>query len=158
MKQIILITVVSLLFLGGAFVFLMLNLERKSAGEEKIGLPTGILKVGDREIIVELAMDRSSQTRGLSYRESLDEDRGMLFVFDKPMTQRFWMYGMNFPIDIIFIKDDKVVQVAADVPHPEGVVPKIVSSSVKADKVLELNAGKAEEWGIRQGVIVKMVD
>lgn len=129
----------------------MMRLEKKSAGEESVELPIGILKAGDRDIMVELASNATSQSRGLSYRESLDEDRGMLFVYDKPMTQRFWMHEMNFPLDIIFINGDTVVQVAANVPYPQGGLPKVITSSSKADKVLEINAGKAEEWGIVEG-------
>ena len=155
MYRILLIAVVSLLILGVAFVYLMLRMQSEpEAGTE---LPTGIVEANNRSIIVELAITPASRTRGLSYRDALDEDRGMLFVFDAPRTQRFWMYEMRFPLDIIFLNGEMVVDIAANVPSPDGGLPAAVTSKVKADKILEINAGKAEEWGIRKGTIVRVV-
>jgi uncharacterized membrane protein (UPF0127 family) len=150
MSRILLITAVSILFLAGAFVYLMIRLQAEP--ETQAELPAGIIEINGRSIIVELALTTSTQSRGLSYRDALDPDRGMLFIYDSPRTLRFWMYEMRFPIDMIFISGDAVVDVAANVPHPQGGLPKIVTSSARADKVLEINAGKAEEWGIAPGV------
>ena len=46
--------------------------------------------------------------QGLSERQSLAEDKGMLFLFEKPDHYAFWMKGMEFPLDIIFINGDKI--------------------------------------------------
>jgi uncharacterized membrane protein (UPF0127 family) len=156
MPRILLITAVSILFLAGAFLILMLRLEAEP--DVAAVLPTGILEVNGRSIMVELALTAGSQSRGLSYRDGLDPDRGMLFVYDSPRIQRFWMHEMRFPLDMVFINGDEVVDVAANVPHPQGGLPKIVTSSVRADKVLEINAGKAEEWGVRKGTVVNMAE
>ncbi|MBD3251431.1 hypothetical protein GF380_03175 [Candidatus Uhrbacteria bacterium] len=155
MKRIMTIAIISILLLVGSFLYLMYRL----GAEPKLNvgtLPTGIVSVEGREIMVEIASDMSSQVLGLSYRESMAEDRGMIFVYDEPRTQRFWMKGMKFPIDILFIQGDRVMQVVSDVPPPNGGLPKVVTSRAKVDKVLEINAGKAEEWGIVEGAIVKL--
>jgi uncharacterized membrane protein (UPF0127 family) len=155
MYRALLIIAVTLLVLGASFVYLMYRLQ--SEPETQAELPTGIIEVNGRRIIVELALTPSSRTRGLSYRESLVPDRGMLFVFGAPATQRFWMHGMKFPLDMVFINGDRVVDVSANVPAPDKGLPATVTSKAKADKVLEINAGKAEEWGIREGTVVSAV-
>jgi uncharacterized membrane protein (UPF0127 family) len=66
---------------------------------------------------VELAVTSDAVKKGLSGRPSLAMDRGMLFVFPKPSLYRFWMLNMLFPIDIIWINENKVVSVNANV-HP----------------------------------------
>lgn len=151
MKRMLSVVVVVLVVLAGSFVYLMTTLKTKAVETEPTMLPTAMIRVGDRQMIVELAQDPLSRQRGLSYRESLPEDRGMLFVFGTPETQRFWMYQMHFPLDMVFINGDTVVDIAADVPEPSGGIPATVTSKAKADKVLEINAGKATEWGLKVG-------
>jgi len=88
----------------------------------------------------------------LSDRMGLPEHDGMLFVMGKAQNQMYWMGGMRFPLDMVFINGTIVVRVAANVPPPKfGEFPAIRSSDGKADKVLEINAGKAAEWGITEG-------
>ncbi len=154
MYRTILIVAVSLLILGAVFVYLMLRMQTEPRTQSV--LPTGLIEANGRSILVELALTPSSRARGLSYRESLDPERGMLFISDTPYTQRFWMRGMNFPLDMIFINGDTVVDVAANVPAPDGGLPATITSKDKADKVLEINAGKAEEWGIREGTTISI--
>ena len=149
MHRMIIVIALSIFISIGAFVYLMYRLQAEPDVAEQ--LPVGIMQADDRTIPVELALTMGSQTRGLSYRESLDPDRGMLFVYSRPSVQRFWMYEMRFPLDMIFIDGDTVVDIAANVPAPDGGIPKTVTSAAPADKVLEINAGKAEEWGIKVG-------
>lgn len=151
MARAFLIAAVSLLFLGGAFVYLMVQMEREPGGMNS-ALPTGIFEISGREMIVELAKDSASKRRGLSYRTSLEEDQGMLFLYDEPSYQTFWMHGMRFPLDIIFIRGEEVVEVVPDVPPPGNHdLPTVITSSVRADSVLEVNAGKADALGIVEG-------
>ncbi|EKD33441.1 MAG: hypothetical protein ACD_76C00029G0006 [uncultured bacterium] len=93
-------------------------------------------------INAEVAVDLKDQVIGLSGRESLDPDSGMLFVYESEDIRNFWMRGMNFPIDIIWIKDDTVVGFEENVPMP-GNSDEIarVSSDVAVDMVLEVSAG-----------------
>lgn len=100
------------------------------------------LRISDRSILVEVADTWYSRIRGLSGRASLDADRGMLFIFPFASSRIFWMFGMRFSLDIIFLRDGVVVDIAPCVQFPA-----IVSSRVPADAVLEINAGMAEAWG-----------
>jgi hypothetical protein len=143
------------------FVGLMFQLEREAYREEApaIGaLPTAIVNIGSREIIAELAMTNAAREQGLSDRASLAEDHGMLFLFDQSDAHTFWMHGMQFPLDIIFLRDDVVVDIHANVPHPaiSNGIPTILKSKTEADQVLEINAGKAKEWGIEEGTKVEV--
>lgn len=158
MKRMVFVIFFSILLLIGGFVWLMFDLQKRgvevSAGE----LPTAVLDLGDRQVLVEVADNERSRTRGLSYRESMDAERGMYFIFNSSTVQYFWMFQMKFPIDIVFINDDTVVSVSSNVPNPKRMSPPaIVNSRVPANRVLELNAGKAEEWGIKEGSKVKLL-
>ena len=109
---------------------------------------------------IELATTTVEQTRGLSYRTSLSENDGMLFIFDHPSVQNFWMIAMNFPLDMIWIGDDgaggsKVLGFAQDVPAPASgtamwALP-IYSSPTGVNKVLEVNAGSVAKYNIKVG-------
>jgi uncharacterized membrane protein (UPF0127 family) len=154
----LLITLCSVALLTVGFVWMMLDLKKESVVVNTNMLPLTLLEVGTRQIPVELAEDNESRMRGLSYRDSLDSDRGMYFVFASSSVQYFWMHKMNFPLDIVFINKDKIISISSDVPNPKGMTPPaIVSSRGSADCVLEINAGKAAEWGLKVGDVVKLV-
>jgi uncharacterized membrane protein (UPF0127 family) len=109
--------------------------------------------VNGKRVNVELARTPMEQQKGLSFRPSLGTDEGMLFLFAHAQPQMFWMYGMRFPIDIIFLKNGRVVNVAAHVPANRA-VPAVAFSSGAADMVLEVNAGQAEVLGIATGTVL----
>lgn len=118
------------------------------------------VKIGLAVFNVEVVSDPVSQARGLSGRESLPEENGMLFVFPKLDIQKFWMKDMKFPIDIIWIQGSKVIGTIIGVEPPvvSGVEPdyEIYSSPEPADKVLEINAGQAQLLGIKVGDTVEL--
>ncbi|MGH2978481.1 MAG: DUF192 domain-containing protein, partial [Solirubrobacterales bacterium] len=78
-----------------------------------------VVTVGEASVRAEIAADEAAQQRGLSGRERLAADGGMLFLLadDSPS---FWMQGMRFPIDIVWIRNGRVVDVTADVPPPDA--------------------------------------
>lgn len=118
-------------------------------------LPTEPLAIDGATFTVELATTTLNQSRGLSYRPSLAANAGMLFIFGSGSTQTFWMLGMNFPLDMIWISGDTVVGFAQDVPAPApGTQPwelPIYSSPPNTDKVLEVNAGTVAKYNIKVG-------
>jgi len=112
--------------------------------------------VGETEIPVEIADTFQKRQKGLSERESLAKGEGMLFVFaQKDIQPPFWMKKMEFAIDIIWIDDNKIVQINEDVPAPEPDTPnselKFYSSNQPIDYVLEVNAGFVDENDIKIG-------
>lgn len=96
--------------------------------------------------------DKETQI-GLSEKKSLDENTGMLFVFSKPGYYSFWMKNMKFPIDIIYIKNNKIVTIHENVQPPRSVEEslQIYKPEEPADKVLEINAGLSKKHNIKKG-------
>lgn len=109
-----------------------------------------ILKIGNNHLEVEIADTVFLQARGLSGRPSLLEKQGMLFIFNGLAIRNFWMAGMKFPLDIIWISGDKVVGFAENIPPAAG-IPELYPSSEPVDKVLEINAGLVEKLKIKVG-------
>lgn len=111
-----------------------------------------VLKISGINLKIEIADTLPKQARGLSGRDSLCEDCGMLFVYDAPKTQRFWMKDMKFPLDIIFMSDNKISEIFPNVPPPlPGQDIPRVQSQYPADHVLEVNAGFASKKGWKVG-------
>lgn len=95
---------------------------------------------------------------GLSEKTSLPEDQAMLFIFDKPDFYPFWMRDMKFPIDIIFIKDNKIVTIfsSAQPPKATGDALPIYKPETPVNMVLEINAGLSDKYGFKKGDDVKI--
>lgn len=116
--------------------------------------------IRNQSFIAEVADSDEKQTKGLSGRENLEENRGMLFVFEKSDLYSFWMKEMKFPIDILFIKNDKIVTIHQNVPPPKDNVPLYELSLYKpkeeANYVLEINAGLSQKYSFKEGDNVEM--
>lgn len=110
-----------------------------------------ILQVGNNQFSVEIANTLIAQVRGLSGRASLPENQGMLFLFSSSATRSFWMAGMKFPLDIIWISGDKIIGISENLPPASATDTPIYSSPAPADKVLEINAGLAKKLNIKIG-------
>lgn len=129
----------------------------------RITLPSekGKLKVGKQEYEVEVVKDIISQARGLSGRKSLDSGAGMLFIFSDSSTRAFWMKDMNFPIDIVWIREGRVVGFVQDAPIPiknsANLVPPTFYSNEPADMVLEVPAGTVKKDGIILGDTIELI-
>lgn len=99
----------------------------------------------------DMAETEADQRRGLGGREALDENMGMMFVFDQPGIYPFWMKDMKFAIDIIWLRGDQVVDLETLPPPAEGERPASRIPREISDKVLEIRSGRAEELGIKVG-------
>ena len=109
--------------------------------------------------VVDVADSYELRRQGLSGRDDLAREVGMWFDMGGTGNATFWMRGMRFPIDIVWISDDLVVTgVAERLPFPEpGTTDSALptySSGVPIRFVLEINAGLAEELGIGEGSVV----
>lgn len=111
--------------------------------------------INNKKIKVELANDYDKWQKGLSDREELDKDTGMLFVFPGTQIRNFWMKNMHFPIDIIWIEHNKVIGISKNL-QPEGEMPtNSYSSILPVNYVLEVNAGFADKNNIKEGDLVE---
>ncbi|TBR08544.1 MAG: DUF192 domain-containing protein [Candidatus Nitrosotenuis sp.] len=105
------------------------------------------------EIMADIAMTPDQQEKGLSVKDTLKENEGMLFIFQREGKYNFWMNGMKFPIDILWL------DTAGKVVHIESNLQPCVSEkdcpdfapSKDALYVLETASGFAERHDIKIG-------
>jgi len=101
------------------------------------------VQAGVCNFTTDLANTANKQYQGLSNRKQLNANQGMLFVFKNTEDKTFVMHNMNFPLDIIFISDHKIVNLYHNL-KPEGANPKnTYHSGAPVDAVLEIKAGQS---------------
>lgn len=103
------------------------------------------------DIYADIALTGSEKALGLGNRTALARNRGMLFVYDHKERYPFWMKGMNFPLDYIWIDDKVVVDLSRNVPVTTSGRITVVEPRYAANKVLEVNAGTIDAFGIQIG-------
>lgn len=108
------------------------------------------IRVGDASLTAEIADTPAKRMRGLSGREKLDENQGMLFVFDESGRHSFWMADMRFPIDIVWITSAKTVVKITPGVSPAS-FPEKLAPETSVQYVLEVNAGWAARHNVRIG-------
>ena len=115
--------------------------------------PSTRVVLNGMEIQVEVSATEKSRSLGLSGRKNLGEYQGMLFIFDSPGAYPFWMNNMHFPLDIIWIFGNKIVQISPAVPPPSQTAgtPVTINPGSLVDKVLEVNSGLASRLGAKVG-------
>jgi len=118
--------------------------------------PAPKIIVGNQTFKLLLANSPLEKKTGLSYKASLPLDYGMLFRFQKPDYYSFWMKDMKFPIDIIFIRDGKIVTIYKNAEPPLHGTQNLAkfSPTEPADTVLEINAGLSEKYNFCHGTKV----
>lgn len=102
---------------------------------------------------VELARSDEEIRRGLMFRESLDEDAGMLFFYPQCRIAAFWMKNTLIPLDMIFIEADGRIATIAAMTEPLSL--DIHASGVPVNGVLEIGGGGAAARGIAPGDYVR---
>ena len=115
-----------------------------------------IIKVADSTQIkldIEIADTEFDTQTGLMYRESMEKNQAMLFVFEDVTERYFYMKNTKIPLDIIYIDANKTIvsfQKNAK-PFDENSLP----SNAPAKYVLEINAGLVDAWGVSVGDKIK---
>lgn len=141
---------------GGLYVF-----KNTLSQNTTIGSQTYVM-INNAKIKIELADSPAKRTKGLGDRPSLASDSGMLFSFPEVGNYSFWMKGMKFPIDIIWINGLKVVDlIKGAVPPSSGAKDQeipIYLSNQPFDKVLEVNSGFTGNHQIKVGDQIQVVE
>jgi uncharacterized membrane protein (UPF0127 family) len=105
--------------------------------------------------LVDIADTQEKSYMGLSFRESICANCGMLFSFEEKKEHTFVMRDMMFPLDIIWIDDEIVVKISKNL-EPEGHDTKnIYKSDQSVNNVLEVNGGFTDKENIKVGDMVK---
>lgn len=102
-----------------------------------------------KSIDIEIADDAYQTQTGLMYRDSMEDNQGMLFVFPEAELHTFYMKNTKIALDIIYIDaDKKIVNIQKNAkPFSENSLP----SSAPAQYVLEINAGLSDQWQLEVG-------
>ena len=105
------------------------------------------------EFNVEIADDENERTKGLMWRTDLDDNEGMLFIWDESKIRNFWMKNTPLSLDIIFI--DKYKKIVKIQENTEPFSENIISSEISSKYVLEILGGKCKELKINVGDMIK---
>ena len=109
----------------------------------KVFMPDGFA------VTSELAVTDEERQQGLMFREKLNPDQGMLFLFEEEGVHAFWMKNMRFAIDILWLdKDKRIVHIEPKVPPCPAEPCPSYDPGAKAMYVLELESGAAEKHGL----------
>jgi hypothetical protein len=105
----------------------------------------------------DVALSSEEQTKGLSIKDSLNSNEGMIFPYESPRTLSFWMKDMKFPIDILWLDaDKKVVHIEEGLQPCSPLLPcPSYAPDVQAQYVLETVAGFSSANGITTGTPVE---
>lgn len=156
-KKMMLIVIIAIVVV----LFGVLGIWRIVLSHQNPPLHATRVTIGNAVFSAEAASTIIEQARGLSGRAGLGQGEGMIFFFNSPGVQNFWMKDMNFPIDMIWIGGTpaKVLGFAENVT-PEPGAPlwnlKIYSSPRGVDTVLEVKAGTVAKEGIKAGDLVSV--
>lgn len=144
-----------IIILGGLYLTMNQSIWQSYLPGGVINPPTNQIKIGEVLLNVEIADNAGERSKGLSGRENLATSSGMLFIFDTAKQYQFWMKGMKFPLDMIFIKDGKVVDLLNNVPIPDPSMkddnlPRY-QSTVPMDMLLETNSRFVQANNVKVG-------
>lgn len=118
------------------------------------------LTVKDKKISVAVMRTNAELQRGLSGQNKLRDDQGMLFRFENITAPGFWMKDMQFDLDIIWIRGDTIIDITPSVPAPASNTSDeqlpVYYPNEPIDRVLEVNAGWAQQHNITVGDTIKL--
>ncbi len=106
--------------------------------------------VKDQKLELEVAQTKEQQAMGLMYRNSLPDNRGMLFPFAPPQRVSFWMKNVPISLDMIFLRQGKIVEIHTAPPCNTTPCP-LYDSRALIDQVIELRGDRAAELGLQKG-------
>jgi uncharacterized membrane protein (UPF0127 family) len=133
------------------FFFSLLSCQEKEEGS----LEETTLRLKNHKITVELARTLQERQTGLMNRKKMDNDRGMLFIFEKEEPRSFWMKNTYIPLSIAYINREGIIIDIHDM-SPLDTTP--VASSGPAKYALEVNRGMFDLWEISVGYQIDLKD
>ncbi|MDF2378915.1 MAG: DUF192 domain-containing protein [Candidatus Gracilibacteria bacterium] len=135
--------------LGFIVVFCSFLLTGCSSGPV-VKLPDGT------RVHIEIAQTNVEKQEGLMNRTEMDNDQGMLFVYETEQDMAFWMKNTLIPLDIIFIgSNQKIVDILTMQPCKKDPCPSYPADA-PAQYALEVNEGMASEWGLEIGDLLTL--
>ncbi len=108
------------------------------------------------EFMVAIADDNNKKMYGLMNVESLPQNFGMLFPFNKIQVTTMWMKNTLIPLDMLFVDDHNIIVSIKNNATPQSL--EIISSKKMVEKVIEINGGLASKLGIAVGQKITISD
>lgn len=108
------------------------------------------ISINNTRVIAEVMRSDAKRQQGLSGKEKLAENEGMLFIFDRQEPYSFWNKDMKIPIDVMWMARGEVMGISP-LPVYNGQTPAIVTAPSSVDVVLEVSAGFANTHKIMVG-------
>lgn len=138
-----------LTLLVASFIFLNYKYQTKKT-------PQAI--INNHVFNLEIAKTNHEQEIGLAKYKNIPQNFGMLFLFGKTDYYSFWMKNMKFPIDIIFIRNNKIVTIFKNAAQPKSNSQRlpIYRPTEFSDTVLEINAGLSEKYRFQKDQVVEI--
>ena len=111
--------------------------------------------IGNVAVKIEVATSPTEKQKGLSGRNFMRKNSGMLFIFSQPDFYPFWMKDMEFPIDIIWLDENlQIINIEKNITpdtFPKKFIPRL-----PAKYALEINAGWSDKNKVKEGVNIKV--
>ncbi len=139
MRQLLRLTLTALAWMAAACA---------GAQEPQLNLPRVKLTAGVHQIDAQVASTPQQRATGLMWRRDMPQHEGMLFVFEQPAVQCFWMMNTPSPLTAAFLADDGTIVNLADM---QPLSPQSHCSRLPVRFVLEMNQGWFEKKGLRAG-------
>lgn len=148
----------SLLIFGGFFMSCKENTSE--AGKEVTAVAVEFKKEAEiyltkpegdtiQHLDIEIADDDYQRETGLMYRQDMQDDRGMLFIFEDEQPRGFYMKNTDISLDLIFLNaQNKIISISNNA-QPRSMAT--IASEGPAQYVLEINAGLADQWNLQPG-------
>jgi uncharacterized membrane protein (UPF0127 family) len=124
-------------------VFLIFIVQQKTS--------TPYATIDNHTFFIEIAKTPAQQETGLAKYVSIERNFAMYFPFNHADYYSFWMKGMHFPIDILFLRNNKIVTVFSDIAPKPDYQNYIYKPVQPADAVLEISAGLTKQYGFKIG-------
>ena len=149
--------ILKIIFFAG-FLFISFQVQAKDLKPE-IKFDSAEIQIGSKKITVELATTPAQHEKGLMYRESLEKNKGMLFIFDKESHLSFWMKNTYVDLSIAYISKKKKI---VDIQEMKATSPLEISepltypSKKPAMYALEMSKGWFKASNIKVGQTLKL--
>jgi uncharacterized membrane protein (UPF0127 family) len=112
--------------------------------------------IRNQRVEIEVVESPEAKQLGLGRRDDLAWHRGMLFAYEDPSFLGIWMKDMRFDIDILWLRDGRIVDMVWRAPHDPGEPLPVYRPKELADMVLEVPAGYAQAHGWRTGDLARI--
>lgn len=147
MKNILLILLILIIIILSFLGLRKVNLNNNSTAT-----------INDKRFNLEIANTENEKAIGLAKYTNIEDDFAMYFPFSKKGYYNFWMKDMKFPIDILYLDNEKIVAIFKNVPDPKSANEKlnIYKPEKPANGVLELKAGISDKYQFKLGDSVKI--